>query len=114
MKIPYIFLFAAALAAEEAPKPAVPAVAAATNDKSIMIVDPKMRANDYVQAFDLLKKDKPTLKMIVRTSGAILQNVTELTAAPGGTLLYARLFSNQGAKIQIIPIEEMREISYSP
>ncbi len=115
MKIPSLLLLAATLIGQEAPKPSLPAAAAAAiNDKSIMIVDPKARANDYVQAFDLLHKDKPTLKMMVRTAGALFQNVTELSASPGGTLLYLRVLSNQGMKIQIVPVEEMMEINYSP
>jgi ABC-type uncharacterized transport system permease subunit len=110
VKILPLFFIAAALMSEEAPTIA----ANASPDKSVMMIDPKIRANDYVQAFDMLRKDKPTMKMMIRTSSAILQNVTDLSIAPGGTLIYVRALSNQGTKIQIVRVEELQEINYSP
>lgn len=111
---PLLFLFFAhAVFAQEAPPAAVAATTTTTN-KSVMIIDPKARANDFVQAFDLLRKDKPTLKIGVRTSSGMVMNVTDITAAPGGTLLWIRVLSNQGTKIQVVPVEEMMEINYSP
>ncbi len=117
MKYVTLFLLANALFAQEAPKSppasASPLVSTTTN-KSVIVIDPKARANDYVQAFDFLRKDKPTLKIAVHTTSAAIQNVTDITATSGGTLLLLKIFSNQGTRTQIVPVEEIMEINYSP
>lgn len=113
---PAIFFLAASLAAQEAlpTPPSIPAVSAMPNNKSILVIDPKIRANDYAQAFDFLRKDRPTLKIVVRTtSGMTFYNVTDLSVTQGGTLFLIKFLSNQGSKTQILPIEELVEIAYS-
>lgn len=113
MKYLLTLLIANALIAQEAPKAA--AVSAASNgNKSMIVIEPKARAADYVVAFDQLRKDKPTLKIIARTANGSILNISDLTAAPGGTLLFLRILSNQGTRIQVVPVEEMMEITYSP
>ncbi len=115
MKIVLFLLFAHAIFAQEAPPSAAPAVCATTtNNKSVILVDPKARANDWVQTFDLLRKDKPTLKITARTASGMVMNVTDISAAPGGTLLWIKILSNQGTKTQVVPVEDMMEINYSP
>lgn len=110
-----LFLANALIAQEAAKTPPAPLVSAMnTGNKSIVVIDPKARAADYVQAFDLLRKDKPTMKIMVRTASGALMNVTDLTAASGGTLLLLRILSNQGTRIQVLPVEEIMEINYSP
>lgn len=82
--------------------------------KAIFPIDHLHRTADIVQAYDLLKRDKPTLKITLRTTtGAVYANVTELTAASGGTLLFVKNLSQQGSKYTILPIEEVAEINYS-
>jgi hypothetical protein len=82
--------------------------------KAIFPIDHTRRTSDFVQAYDLLRKDKPTLKITLRTSsGAVFANVTELTAASGGTLLFVKNLSQQGSKYTILPVEEVAEINYS-
>lgn len=95
-------------------KPQVPP-ALTEGCRTYFSIDPKNRSADIVQAFDHLRKDKPTLKIMIKTSsGAILTNVSEITASTGGTLLFVRVPSNQGARIQVIPTDEFEEIAYSP
>jgi hypothetical protein len=112
MKCVAVLLLVNGLVAQDAPKmaPMAPAVAEMGN-KSIIVVDPKARSSDYVQVFDLLRKDKPTLKINVRTSGAAISNVTDISATQGGTLLLLRV---AGSKYQIVPVEQIEEIGYSP
>ncbi len=116
MKLPLILLLANALVAQEAAKPATPpaTVAAVIDNKSVMIIDPKARTNDYVQSFDFLRKDKPTLKIMVRTTQSIIMGVTDVTASASGTLLMIKTLSNQGTKTQFVPVEQIMEINYSP
>ena len=112
MKPTLFFLFITTLFAEEAMKPP-PATFASTETKTLMMIDPKDRAKDYLYAFDLLKKDKPSLKMMIRTPHATYNNISELVLSPQGTLIIIKNLSNQGSKIQIIPIEDMVEVNYS-
>ena len=113
MKILPLFL-AAALAAQE---PSVPEKATlplgSDPEKSVLFIDPKNRANDYMQAFELLHKDKPTLKINLRTKGGMTIQVNEMTASSSGTLIFAKVPANSGSKYLIIPIEEIAEVSYS-
>lgn len=120
-KISLFLLFSQALFANESPleKKAAPAasIAAAKTSQpgSFFVIDPKTRATDYVQAFDFLRKDKPTLKIrILLSNGQELSQVTDLSTTHGGSLLLAKYLSNQGTKYQIIPVEELGELSYSP
>jgi hypothetical protein len=110
MKMATFLLLAQTLLAEETPK----VTAAMTENKSVIVIDPKARASDYVQAFDMLRKDKPTLKIMIRTVSAVIPHVSEISAATSGTLLFIKVLSNQGAKIQPIPVEEIMEMTYSP
>ena len=108
-----------ALAAQEAPSPDKTAPTAAAiqsteNARSIMIIDPKTRALDYVQAFEILRKDRPTSKIMIRThSGMTLSNIAEMTATQSGSLLMVKSASQTGNKYQIVPVEDILEISYS-
>lgn len=91
-----------------------PAHSVASGNKSTIFIEAKARSTDLVQAFELLKKDKSSFKINIRTtSGMIIVNVMELTASTSGTLLFLKLLSNQGLRYQILPTEEIAEISYS-
>lgn len=112
-------LFALPLLAQENPTktvlPAKSAAAVTTNAKSLLLIDPKGRSQDYAQAFDLLRKDRPTQKIMVQLSnGMVLSSVTEVTSSQNGTLLMIKYSSNSGNKYQIVPVEEISEIGYSP
>ena len=110
MKYFFFLCLASVLVAQEAPK----AAAAATGNKSIIVIEPKARAQDYIQAFDQLRKDKPTLKIMVRLTNGVALTVSELSATSGGTLLLMKSLSSQGTRIQVVPVEEIMEITYSP
>ena len=116
---PLFLLLASSLPAQEAPHPekaaaVAAAVVAPEVDKSVLFIDPKSRAADYVQAFELLRKDKPSIKINLRAAGGTNLNISELTASSSGTLLFAKVPSNSGSKYLIVPIEEILEIAYSP
>ena len=113
-----LLLVAALLAAQEPAKaekvtPA-PAAAIAMESRSSLIIEPKSRALDYVQAFELLRREKPTLKINIQTSSGTLANVVELSSADNGTLMLVKIPFTQGTKYQIVPIEDIKEIAYSP
>lgn len=117
MKSLSILLLAASLAAQEpaAPKPAISPGAADPSSKSTLLIDAKARASDYIQAFEMLRKDKPTLKIVISmASGLAIGNVTEIASTVNGTLLLIKSASTAGNKYQIVPIEEIKELAYSP
>ncbi len=112
--IPILLLTGALLAQDAQPKP-TPELASLldSGSKSVIIIEPKARAADYAQAFDFLRKDKPTQKIMVRTASATYTNVADITPSAGGTLLLIKMLSNQGTKTQIVPVEQIMEIGYS-
>ncbi len=111
--VPLCFLFAVAtLRGEESAKDV--SAALSSNGKSVILIDPKMRAADYAHAFDFLRKDKPSQKIMVRTENGMLMNVTDVTPSTGGTLLFIKILSNQGIRTEIVPIEQIMELNYSP
>ena len=125
-----LFLAAALFAAQDQPTsdkssslPALPSVApmpapSSTSNikegRSSLIIDPKARAQDYSQAFELLRREKPTLKINIQTSNGTLSNVAELSSAENGTLMLVKIPFSQGTKYLIVPIEDVKEIAYSP
>ena len=116
-----LVLVSALLAAQEPAAPekaavaSMPATAAAVKEAhSSLIIEPKARAQDYREAFELLRKERPTLKINIQTSGGTLANVTELTSAENGTLMLVKIPFSQGTKYLIIPIEDIKEVAYSP
>lgn len=117
MKYAILILLAISLSAQETPPlPAAnPVITSMNNNKSVIVIDPKVRADDYVQAFDFLRRDKPTQKIVIRTTtGMTYFNVTDLSITKGGTLFLVKFLSTQGSKTQILPLEEIVEIAYSP
>lgn len=95
--------------------PPLPAAAAVSKDAhNLIVIEPKSRAKDYAQAFELLRKDKPSQKINIQTSSGTLANVAELTPAENGTLMLIKVPFTQGTKYLIVPIEDIKEISYSP
>lgn len=108
---PLLVLFSLFSEEKKAPPPTV---AIDANAKSLLFIEAKMRTNDFVHAFELLKKEKPTAKIALHTAAGILQGVYEISSAPEGTLLLVKLMTSQGSKRVIIPIEQMKEIGYYP
>lgn len=116
MKTIALILAAGALFAQDAAKPLNQSAAAAldSSSKSVMLIDPKARASDFAQAFDFMRKDRPTQKIMIRTVTGELMNVTDITPSSAGTLLLIKTLSSQGVRTTIVPIEQITEISYSP
>jgi hypothetical protein len=82
---------------------------------SCMMISPADRALDFEQAFELLRKEKTTGKVFFQLSdGSIISNVIEMTLLPNSTLFLLRFNSQQGIRFQVVKIEEIKTISYSP
>lgn len=112
MKIALCLLVASVMTAQEMPKNA--AVLVESSSKSVMVIDPKARGADLAQAFDLLRKNSPTQKILLRTASAELTNITDITLSGSGTLLLVKVLSSQGSRTLVVPVEQVTELSYSP
>lgn len=114
-------IFSAVLAAQEPapsadktqPAPAV-AASAVSEMRSSLLIDPKSRAHDFVQAFELLRREKPATKINIQTPNGPIANIQELSVADNGTLMMVKVPFTQGTKYVIVPIEDIQEIAYSP
>lgn len=81
--------------------------------KSYMSIEPKARALDYSQAFDMLRKEKATGRVFFKTkNGDIISNIIDLTLMNNGTLIFFRYNTSQGIKHQVVNIEEIVSLSH--
>jgi len=91
------------------PAPPVPPGSSAT----YMIIDPKMRAQDYEQAFEMLRKEKTTAKVFFQLqNGSTISNIIDMTLMANATLILFRFNSTQGIRFQLVKVEEIAAISY--
>lgn len=76
--------------------------------RSTMIIDPKARAADYQKAFDLLRQEKSTSKVIFELAdGTKISNVIDMKLMPDNTLVIFRYSTQKGIKFQVVEIENL-------
>lgn len=81
--------------------------------KNNLIIDPTMRALDYQQAYETLKKEKPSNKVcITLVNGSTLSNIIEMQKMASSTLFLIRYNSPQGIKVQAVELESIVGIGY--
>jgi len=81
--------------------------------RSSMIIDPKQRAQDFQQAYDMLKKEKTAGKVYFQFSdGSSIGNIIDMTTMANGTIVLFRYNSSQGIKFQIVKIEDILTLQY--
>lgn len=81
--------------------------------KNSLIIDPKMRALDYQQAYETLRKEKPSNKVCVTLmNGLVFSNIIEMQRMANSTLFLIRYNSPQGIKIQAVELELIQSIGY--
>jgi len=74
----------------------------------IMLIDPKTRASDFVQAYALVMKEKAGAKVIFKLmNGSELSNIMELTLMPGGSLILFKQSTTQGILYTFEKIENI-------
>jgi len=84
-----------------------------TQGRPVMTVDPQKRAQDYIQAFELMRKEKTSNKVLIHlTDGSSLTNVIEMAAIGNGTLIHFKTNTPQGIKIQIVEVEKILSITH--
>lgn len=81
--------------------------------QSYMIIPPAARASDFVQAFDMLRKEKTAGKVYFQLSdGTAIANVIDMTLMPNSTLFLFRFNSSQGIRFQVVKVEDILYIGY--
>ncbi len=99
---------AAAQAGEIVPSPSAPNIALAYT-----VIDPKMRAQDFKEAFESLRKEKTAGKVFFQlTNGSTISNIIDMTLMANYTLIMFRFNSTQGIRFQLVKVEEIASISY--
>jgi len=80
--------------------------------KSIMMIDPKARAADYMQAYDVLRKEKTANKVVFQLStGETISNIIDMTLMNQGTMIIFRFNTPQGIKLQAVELEDVLSLS---
>lgn len=83
------------------------------SQKNPLIIDPNLRALDYQQVFEALRKEKPSNKVCIQLlNGAVLSNIIELQKMANNTLFLVRTNSPQGIKLQAVELELIQSIGY--
>jgi hypothetical protein len=104
-------LLSTSLAFAETPPPEVPPP---HSSPAYMMIDPKVRAQDYKEAFEVLRKEKTTGKVFFQLlNGSTIANIIDMTLMGNSTLILFRFNSNQGIRFQIVKVEEIAFISYT-
>lgn len=82
------------------------------NSRSVMILDPKSRANDYLEAFNLLKAEKSTAKIVFHlVDGQKISNVIDMKMMPNNTIVVFRYNAPQGVTLRAVEIESIESIN---
>lgn len=98
--------------AEPSSLPPLPAMSTG-NAEGFFLIDPKMRASDYIQAFEMLRKEKTTNKIFFNLKdGTSLSNIIEISPVGSGSLLLFKLNSPQGIRFQIVGVENLVSINH--
>ena len=83
-----------------------PTTSVGAQEKKTMLIDPKSRALDYQQAFELLRKEKTANKVIfLLTDGSSISNIIDMKIMNNGSILLFRFETPQGIKYQAVEIE---------
>lgn len=85
----------------------------AGSSRSIMVVDPKQRADDYIRAFEMLKQEKSSNKVYFEIAGGKkITNVIDLKLLPNNTLIMFRFNTPDGINFEVVEIEDIRGVHH--
>jgi hypothetical protein len=76
-------------------------------------IDPKLRALDYRQVFDTLRKEKPANKVCIHLmNGNTISNIIDMQLMSSNTMFLLRYNTPQGIKLQAIELECIESVGY--
>jgi len=81
--------------------------------QSYMMISPSSRAMDFLQAFEMLRKEKTAGKVYFQLAdGSTISHIIDMTLLPHSTLFLFHFNSPQGIRFQFVRIEDILNISY--
>jgi len=87
-------------------------VAASNSQKDVILIEPSKRAQDFAQAYEIIKKGKSPQNIFFQLAdGRKISNVAELVPMTNGTLILFKITTNMGLKYELISIENILSIS---
>ncbi len=91
------------------PKPPAPTPSALLMDavpRSFIQLTAKERSSDYIEAFNMLKREKGTDKVFFHLiDGSSISGIVEVSPTSQNTLLFLRYNSPQGVQVRVVPLE---------
>ncbi|GAB4187155.1 MAG: hypothetical protein Tsb0015_05600 [Simkaniaceae bacterium] len=95
-------------------KEAAASAKASAKENSLLIIEPKNRAKDFMEAYQTLKKEKAAGAIQFHlSSGQVLSHITDIKLLEGGTLLIFQMSTPKGQKFEVVKIEDIQSISFS-
>ncbi len=83
--------------------------------QSYIPIDLKERASDYKEAFEALKKEKTSAKVFFQlANGTTITNIIDMSLTGNGHLILFKYNTQQGIKNQVVPVEQIVQLSYTP
>ena len=78
-----------------------------------MTIDPKLRAFDYKEAFEILKKEKAPHKVCLNLlDGTCISNIIDLNVMGNSTIFLVRFNTPQGIKTNAIELGLIQSVGY--
>lgn len=109
---PLFFLCFLTFAFAKDPKPVEVLPPSILEQKDIIVIEPKLRAEDFLEAHELMKRGKSPQKIVFHLSdGRSLTNVLEMKVMKNGTLLLFKINTSVGNQYELVPIENLLTIS---
>jgi hypothetical protein len=79
--------------------------------KEMMIIPPHARAQDFKEAFDLLKRVKSQDKItFFLKDKSKISGILDVDVLPGGTMLNFKINTTQGVRYQIVRVEDVNSV----
>jgi len=76
-------------------------------------IEPKARAQDYLQAFSFLRQEKTAGKVaFLLKDGSSISNIIDIHLMDQGSLLISRYNSAQGIKFRVVCLEEILRVEH--
>ncbi len=81
---------------------------------SYLMIDPKSRALDLKEAFELFRKEKTATKVVIQLANQTsISNILDFNVMQNGTIIVVRYNSVQGIKFMMVNVEDIVAISSS-
>ncbi len=78
----------------------------------ILVITAQERATDIKHVFEFLeKKQQSQMLSITLSNGSVIKNILTIDVMPGGTLMLIKANTMKGQGYQVVPTEEVKEVT---